>query len=154
MVGAASGRINLPQLYSHTGGDLHGGASELMAMCACRPSTVPVLMVMVMAAWNKFASDSIPVGRREAVVSGSGSRLTNHSAFRVGGVARLVPQGAICDFLFFWGCVVPLLIFNLIWSSSRKKKKTLIGTTFNKQTYIEDGLTGVPFGLFWLLASI
>ena len=35
VVGAASGQINMPQLYSHTGGDLHGGVSELMAMFAC-----------------------------------------------------------------------------------------------------------------------
>ena len=34
--GAASGRINLSQLYSHTGDDLHGGASELMATCVVR----------------------------------------------------------------------------------------------------------------------
>ena len=36
MVGAVPGRINLPQLHSHTGGVLHGGVSELMASCACR----------------------------------------------------------------------------------------------------------------------
>ena len=36
MVGAAPGRINLPQLHSHTGGVLHGGVSELMASSACR----------------------------------------------------------------------------------------------------------------------
>jgi hypothetical protein len=36
VVGAASGRINLPQLHSHTGGVLHGGVSELMASCDCR----------------------------------------------------------------------------------------------------------------------
>ena len=34
VVGAAPGRINLPQLHSHTGDDLHGGASDLMATCA------------------------------------------------------------------------------------------------------------------------
>ena len=76
-MGAAFGRINLPKLYSHTGGDLHGGSSELMAICACRPSIVVVLMIMVVVAWNKFASDSIPVGCCEAVVGRSGSRLTN-----------------------------------------------------------------------------
>jgi hypothetical protein len=31
LAGAAPRRINLPHLYSHTGGDLHGGASEVMA---------------------------------------------------------------------------------------------------------------------------
>jgi hypothetical protein len=36
VVGAAPRRINLPQLYSHTGVDLHGGVSELMATFACR----------------------------------------------------------------------------------------------------------------------
>jgi hypothetical protein len=36
MVGAASGQINLSQLHSHTGGDLHGGISKLMATGACR----------------------------------------------------------------------------------------------------------------------
>ena len=36
MVGAASGRINLPQLHSHIGGVLHDGVSELMASCTCR----------------------------------------------------------------------------------------------------------------------
>ena len=36
VVGAAPGQINLPQLYSHTGGVLHGGVSELVAQCACR----------------------------------------------------------------------------------------------------------------------
>lgn len=36
VVGAAPGQINLPQLHSHTGGDLHGGVSELLATCACR----------------------------------------------------------------------------------------------------------------------
>jgi hypothetical protein len=36
MVGATSGQINLPQLYSHIGVDLYGGVSELMAPCACR----------------------------------------------------------------------------------------------------------------------
>jgi hypothetical protein len=34
MVGVASGRINLPQLYSHIGDDLQGNALELMATCA------------------------------------------------------------------------------------------------------------------------
>jgi hypothetical protein len=29
VVGATFGQINLPQLYSHTGGDLHSGVSEL-----------------------------------------------------------------------------------------------------------------------------
>jgi hypothetical protein len=33
VVGAASRRINLPQLHSHTGGVFHGGVSELMASC-------------------------------------------------------------------------------------------------------------------------
>ena len=32
----APGRINLPQLHSHTGGVLHGGVSELSASCVCR----------------------------------------------------------------------------------------------------------------------
>jgi hypothetical protein len=36
VVGAAAGQINLPQLYSHIGGDLHDGVSELMASYACR----------------------------------------------------------------------------------------------------------------------
>jgi hypothetical protein len=36
VVGATAGRINLSQLYSHTGGILHGGVSELMVSCACR----------------------------------------------------------------------------------------------------------------------
>ena len=36
VVGAAPGQINLPQLYSHTGGVLHDGVSELVAQCACR----------------------------------------------------------------------------------------------------------------------
>jgi hypothetical protein len=31
VVGVTPGRINMPHLYSHTGGDLHGGASEAMA---------------------------------------------------------------------------------------------------------------------------
>jgi hypothetical protein len=35
-VGTASGRINLPQLHSHTDGILYGGVSELMASCVCR----------------------------------------------------------------------------------------------------------------------
>jgi hypothetical protein len=35
--GGCGGRANnLPQLYFHTGGDLHDGVSELMASCACR----------------------------------------------------------------------------------------------------------------------
>ena len=36
VVGAAPGRINLLQLYSHTGGVFHGDVSELMALCVCR----------------------------------------------------------------------------------------------------------------------
>ena len=36
VVGAAPGRINLPQPHSHTGGVFHGGVSELMASCLCR----------------------------------------------------------------------------------------------------------------------
>ena len=36
VVGAAPGQINLPQLYSHTDVVLHGGVSELVALCACR----------------------------------------------------------------------------------------------------------------------
>jgi hypothetical protein len=36
MMGVVPGQINLPQLHSHTGGDLHGSISELMEMCACR----------------------------------------------------------------------------------------------------------------------
>ena len=42
VVGATHGQINLPQLHSHTGGDLHGGVSELMATCvvwSCRSAT-------------------------------------------------------------------------------------------------------------------
>lgn len=35
-MGAASGRINLLQLHSHTGVVLHDGVSELMASCVCR----------------------------------------------------------------------------------------------------------------------
>jgi hypothetical protein len=35
MVRVAFGQINLPQLYFHTGGDLHGSVSELTATCAC-----------------------------------------------------------------------------------------------------------------------
>jgi hypothetical protein len=33
VVGVAPERINLPHLYSHTGDDLHGGISEVMATC-------------------------------------------------------------------------------------------------------------------------
>ena len=36
VVGAALGQINLPQLHSHTGVVLHGGVSELVALCVCR----------------------------------------------------------------------------------------------------------------------
>ena len=36
VVGAAPGQINLPQLFSHTGVVLHGGASELVVLCVCR----------------------------------------------------------------------------------------------------------------------
>jgi hypothetical protein len=36
VVGAAPGRINLPQLHSHTSGVLHGVVLELMASCVCR----------------------------------------------------------------------------------------------------------------------
>jgi hypothetical protein len=36
VVGAAPGRINLPQLHSHTGSVLHDGVSKLMASCVCR----------------------------------------------------------------------------------------------------------------------
>jgi hypothetical protein len=36
VVEATRGRINLPQLYSHTGGVLHDGISELMASYGCR----------------------------------------------------------------------------------------------------------------------
>jgi hypothetical protein len=36
MVGAALERINLPLLYSHTGDNLHGGASEVMETCVVR----------------------------------------------------------------------------------------------------------------------
>ena len=36
VVEAAPGRINLPQLHSHIGGAVHGGVSELMALCDCR----------------------------------------------------------------------------------------------------------------------
>jgi hypothetical protein len=36
VVGAASRRINLPQLHSHTGGVLHDAVSELMASCVCQ----------------------------------------------------------------------------------------------------------------------
>jgi hypothetical protein len=36
VVRAASGLINLPQLYSRTGDDLLGGVSELMAICVDR----------------------------------------------------------------------------------------------------------------------
>jgi hypothetical protein len=36
VVEAMSGQIKLSQLHCHTGGALHGGASELMAMCVRR----------------------------------------------------------------------------------------------------------------------
>ena len=45
-MGAVSGRINLPQLHSHTGGALHGGVSELMASCVCRSFRSAVLGFM------------------------------------------------------------------------------------------------------------
>ena len=48
-----------------------------MAICASCPSIEVVLMIMVVVAWNKFASDSILVRCSEAVVGRSGSRLTN-----------------------------------------------------------------------------
>jgi len=46
VVGAAPGRINLPQLHSHTGGVLHGGVSELMGSCVCRSFRSAVLGFM------------------------------------------------------------------------------------------------------------
>jgi hypothetical protein len=36
VVGVSSGRISMPQLHSHTSGDLHGGISEFMPPFACR----------------------------------------------------------------------------------------------------------------------
>jgi hypothetical protein len=36
VVGATSEQINLPQLYSHTDDDLHGGVSGLMTKCGAR----------------------------------------------------------------------------------------------------------------------
>jgi hypothetical protein len=38
VVGAATGQIILPKLYSHINVILHGGVSELMSLCACRLS--------------------------------------------------------------------------------------------------------------------
>ena len=46
VVGAASGRINLPQIHSHTSGVLHGGVSELMALCVCRSLRLVILRFM------------------------------------------------------------------------------------------------------------
>ena len=37
---------------------------------------------------------------------------------RDGDVAGLVLEGVGCNFLIFWGCVVPLFIFNIIWGPS------------------------------------
>ena len=45
-VGVAPGQINLPQLHSHTGGVLHGGVSELVALCASRSFRSVALGVM------------------------------------------------------------------------------------------------------------
>ena len=67
-VGIEFRQIYPPERCPHTGGDLHGGSSELMAICACRPSIVVVLMIMVAVAWNKFASDLILVGCCESVI--------------------------------------------------------------------------------------
>jgi hypothetical protein len=36
VAGAVARRINLPHLHSHTGDDLHGGVSQVMATCADR----------------------------------------------------------------------------------------------------------------------
>jgi hypothetical protein len=59
-VGAASEQINLSQLHSHTGGDLHGGVSEFMATCACRS--------LRLTAWSSRCSSNLgrSVSRRVA----------------------------------------------------------------------------------------
>ena len=55
VVGAAAGKINLPQLHSHTGGDLHGGVSELMATCAAM-----ALALAARARWFFWSEDADP----------------------------------------------------------------------------------------------
>jgi hypothetical protein len=72
VVGATAGRINLPQLYSHTGGVLHGGVSQLMASCASRSFRS--------AAWSSRRSSDLArfVSRRVAVIfcGGTGDGAT------------------------------------------------------------------------------
>ena len=56
-----------------------------------------------------------------ALVGSGGDGDNGVPSSLVGGVARLVPHGAICNFLIFWGGSVPVLIFNIISVSSHKK---------------------------------
>jgi hypothetical protein len=52
VVGSPVERINLGQLYSHAGVDLHDGVLELMALCACR--------YFRSAAWSSRLSSDLP----------------------------------------------------------------------------------------------
>jgi hypothetical protein len=49
-------RINLPHLYSHTSGDLHGGASEVIATCAVW-SFISVFLPFSMCHWLPLAAE-------------------------------------------------------------------------------------------------
>ena len=66
VVGAASERINLPQLLSYTSEDLHGGASELMATCAARSFRL--------AAWSSRHSSDLARSVSLCVAGVRGSR--------------------------------------------------------------------------------
>jgi hypothetical protein len=55
VVGAASGLINLHQLYSHTGDDLLGDVSELMATCDDRSFRSGEISFS-MCQWRSFLS--------------------------------------------------------------------------------------------------
>jgi hypothetical protein len=50
--GAAPRKINLPHLYSHTSGDLHSGASKVMATCLSHPSDRQLGLLASLQIWR------------------------------------------------------------------------------------------------------
>jgi hypothetical protein len=51
VVGVAFGRIKIPNLYPHTRGELHGGISEVIAMCVVRS--------LISATWSSRRSSDL-----------------------------------------------------------------------------------------------
>jgi hypothetical protein len=94
VVGATTEQINLSQVHSHTGGDLHGDVSELMAKCVCHPSEQQRDLLAVLQIWQDLFLD---VSLVPVVIHGGAGGLgevgaLEHGCWSGGGGFVVIPR--------------------------------------------------------------